>query len=112
MVLAFTAGVVAHEGFSAKGRTADGAAGAVSASETPYEWPLLRMGEERRHRYTWPSPDAHRVWAAPPAPARAAGRVRSHLNHNGHGRLPPTHHHEHHTRHTCTEPYGENEGNT
>ncbi|QIK10216.1 hypothetical protein G7Z12_33340 [Streptomyces sp. ID38640] len=46
MVLAFTAGVVVHERFSAKDRTADGAAGAASASETPYEWPLLRRGEE------------------------------------------------------------------
>ncbi|MGW2417588.1 peptidoglycan-binding protein [Streptomyces tubercidicus] len=46
MVLAFTAGVITHEWFSVKDRTADGAGGAVSASQTPYQWPLLRMGEE------------------------------------------------------------------
>ncbi|OIJ86483.1 hypothetical protein BIV24_26365 [Streptomyces colonosanans] len=48
VVLAFTAGVVVHERLSAQDRraTADGAAGAVFASETPYEWPLLRMSEE------------------------------------------------------------------
>jgi hypothetical protein len=49
MVMAFTAGVVVHERFSAQGgqdRTVGGAAGSVSGSEAPYQWPLLRMGEE------------------------------------------------------------------
>ncbi|MFI8763622.1 peptidoglycan-binding protein [Streptomyces sp. NPDC053792] len=48
MVLAFTAGVVVNERLSARDReaTAGGAAGAVSASEAPYQWPLLVMGEE------------------------------------------------------------------
>ncbi|MFE9009440.1 peptidoglycan-binding protein [Streptomyces sp. NPDC007875] len=48
MILAFTAGMVVHERLSTQDRraTADGAAGAVSASERPYEWPLLRIGKE------------------------------------------------------------------
>ncbi|MFI9603461.1 peptidoglycan-binding protein [Streptomyces sp. NPDC052043] len=48
MALAFTAGVVVHERFSAQDRraVAEGAASAVSESRTSYEWPLLRMGEE------------------------------------------------------------------
>ncbi|MFK0259254.1 peptidoglycan-binding protein [Streptomyces sp. NPDC090445] len=48
VVLAFTLGMVVHERLSVRGRgaAADGAAGAVAASKAPYEWPLLRMGEE------------------------------------------------------------------
>ncbi|MFI6606129.1 peptidoglycan-binding protein [Streptomyces sp. NPDC050507] len=48
MVVAFSAGMVAHERLSIQDHrdTADGAAGAASTSGTPYEWPLLRMGEE------------------------------------------------------------------
>ncbi|MEU2393526.1 peptidoglycan-binding protein [Streptomyces sp. NPDC007369] len=48
VVVAFAMGMVVHERLSARGdeAAADGAAGAVSASKAPYEWPLLRMGEE------------------------------------------------------------------
>ncbi|NXY99539.1 peptidoglycan-binding protein [Streptomyces sp. BR123] len=48
VVLSFTLGMVVHERLSPHGHgaAADGAAGAAAASKAPYEWPLLRMGEE------------------------------------------------------------------
>ncbi|MFF0477560.1 peptidoglycan-binding protein [Streptomyces sp. NPDC004284] len=48
LVLAFTAGMVVDGRLSAREHraTAGGAAGAVAAGRAPYEWPLLRMGEE------------------------------------------------------------------
>ncbi|MFD0076462.1 peptidoglycan-binding protein [Streptomyces sp. NPDC127166] len=48
IMLAFTAGAFVNEQLSAPVPKAmdTGAAGALSASEAPYEWPLLRMGEE------------------------------------------------------------------
>jgi peptidoglycan hydrolase-like protein with peptidoglycan-binding domain len=48
IMLAFTAGALVNERLSAPGpkATDTGATGALSASEAPYEWPLLRMGEE------------------------------------------------------------------
>ncbi|MFD8911560.1 peptidoglycan-binding protein [Streptomyces sp. NPDC059575] len=48
MVLAFTAGVVVHRRLSAQDHVtmANGPAGAAPASQGPYTWPLLRVGED------------------------------------------------------------------
>ncbi|WP_242427216.1 MULTISPECIES: peptidoglycan-binding protein [unclassified Streptomyces] len=48
VALAFAAGAMVHDRLSSEdpATTAAGAPGAVSASEAPYKWPLLRMGVE------------------------------------------------------------------
>ncbi|MEU9399855.1 peptidoglycan-binding protein [Streptomyces sp. NPDC048242] len=48
MVLAFTAGMVVHRQLSAQDHVtmANGPAGAAPASQGPYTWPLLRVGED------------------------------------------------------------------
>ncbi|MGW4195092.1 peptidoglycan-binding domain-containing protein [Streptomyces sp. NPDC005004] len=48
MVLAFTAGVLVHRRLSPQDHVtmANGPAGAAPASKGPYQWPLLRVGED------------------------------------------------------------------